>query len=164
MATIGTFCAPRMAVKTLNLNAKMLRFPGRWRPGFRNFAGAAGFGEAGLTIPASRSDLRDPVEARQVRLLAHLAPPHRKVTRQTQSPAARRGSAIRLSSDLRETQQAYALAGALRAFFTGDLIAAAVVLAAAARTTGLRFSAAAGLVPGLRPSPIDFARADRVAA
>jgi len=40
-------------VKTLDLNAKMLRFPGRRRPGFRNFAGAAGFGEAGLTIPAS---------------------------------------------------------------------------------------------------------------
>lgn len=55
--------------------------------------------------------------------------------------------------------------GALRAFFSGDLIDAAVVVAAAARATRFGCSAAAGVgVAALRPSPIDFARAERVAA
>lgn len=59
----------------------------------------------------------------------------------------------------------YALAGALRALFAGDLIDAAVVVAAAARATRFGFSAGAGVgVAALRPSPIDFANAERVAA
>lgn len=61
------------------------------------------------------------------------------------------------------------MAGALRAFFfflSGDLIdAAVVVVAAAARATRFGFSAAAGVGgAALRPSTIDFARAERVAA
>jgi len=81
-------------VKTLNLNAKMVRFPGRRRPGFRNFAGAAGFGEAGSTITASplRSTRSRRGTPRATSRSSGTAAP--QVTRQTQSPAARRGSAM----------------------------------------------------------------------
>lgn len=59
----------------------------------------------------------------------------------------------------------YALAGALRAFFSSDLTAVGVVVAAAARVTRFGFSAVAGAgAAAFRPNPIDFARAERVAA
>ncbi|PWJ91177.1 uncharacterized protein DUF736 [Mesorhizobium loti] len=108
------------------------------------------------------------VETYRGQLLAHLVPPHRRVTRQNTKPRRKAGLRhVQVRRSLRPLSDAaaYALARDLRAFFTGDLIAAAVVLAAAARAAGFRFSAAADVNAGaLRPSPIDFARADRVAA
>lgn len=50
-------------------------------------------------------------------------------------------------------------------FLRGDLIDTAVVVASTAGAARFDFSAAAGVgAAALRPSPIDFARADRVAA
>lgn len=94
--------------------------------------------------------------------LARLAPSRCRVIWLSTKPIARRGFA-RFATAIRFSR--YAFAGALRAFFIGDLIAAGVVSAAAARAARFGFAAGAGVgTAALRPSPIDFAIAERVAA
>ena len=123
-------------------NAGLLVPPSSGRHGRRPRARAATTTPSSSTIPAS-----------PLRSMRAWSRPTPRATSRSSGPAAPQSDPTntkpRRKAGLRHVQirrcrslsdaAGYALAGALRAFFTGDLIAAAVVLAAAARADRFAF-------------------------
>lgn len=160
---------PTGTMKRVRTSASSPAPPSSGRHGIRPRAKDATTTPSSSTIPASPLRSTRAWSRPTTRATSRSSGPAAPQSYPTKHEAPRQGGASPCSGQPQprplSDAAGYALARALRAFFIGDWMAAAVVLAAAARTAGLRFSAAADVgVAALRPSPIDFARADRVAA